>query len=89
MIKTEGEHDKMLVRAYGLMDAKPNTKEMEELKKLTKSIEEYEDKNYPIFEIHGNSHNSNPAEDTIAIVMTTLYFVVIAIVIVLCILGYA
>lgn len=47
-IKTEEEYQQALSKIEKLFDAKPNTKEGEELDRLVKLIEEYESKHYPI-----------------------------------------
>ncbi len=48
IIKTEKEYELALQRLDEIFDAKPNTKEGDELELLALIIEEYEDKNYEI-----------------------------------------
>jgi HTH-type transcriptional regulator/antitoxin HigA len=47
-IKTEQDYLNMLNRIENLMDAKPNTPQMDELEILTTLIEAYEEQNYKI-----------------------------------------
>lgn len=47
-ISSEVEYQQVLLEIEKLFDAKPLTKGGEELEKLFKLIEQYEDKNYPI-----------------------------------------
>ena len=47
-IKTEQDYNQALERLEIIFDAKPNTKEGEELEVLSNLIEEYENKNFPI-----------------------------------------
>ena len=48
LIKTGKDYEKALSRIEGLMDAKPDTSEMDELELLTALVEMYEEQNYPI-----------------------------------------
>ena len=48
LIKTEEEYEKALSRIELLMDARPDTDDMDELKRLTTLVEGYEDLHYPI-----------------------------------------
>jgi HTH-type transcriptional regulator/antitoxin HigA len=45
---TKEEYEECLKKLETLFDAKPNTKEGEELERLVKLIVEYENKHYPI-----------------------------------------
>lgn len=47
-IKTKQEYESILFRIERLMDAKAGTPELEELKRLTLLVEDYEDIHYPI-----------------------------------------
>ncbi len=47
-IKSEQEYQEILLKIEELFDAKPNKKEGEELDRLVKLIEDYENKHYPI-----------------------------------------
>jgi HTH-type transcriptional regulator/antitoxin HigA len=47
-IKTEQEYQEILLKLEKLFDAKPNTKQGEELDRLVKLIEDWENKMYPI-----------------------------------------
>ena len=47
-INSEEEYFEVLLKIEKLFDAKPNTKEGEELDRLVKLIEDYESKHYPI-----------------------------------------
>ena len=48
LIKTEKDYEKALSRIEGLMDAAPDTPEMDELELLTALVEMYEDRHFPI-----------------------------------------
>ena len=48
LIKNEKDCDIALSRLEQLMDAKPDTAEMDELELLTALVEMYEDRHYPI-----------------------------------------
>ncbi len=47
-IKSEADYDAALARVDGLMDARPNTPEGDELDVLVTLIEKYEEQHYPI-----------------------------------------
>ena len=47
-IKSKQEYQEVLSKIEELFDAKPNTKEGDELDRLVKIIEDYENENYPI-----------------------------------------
>jgi len=47
-IKSEADYDTTLARIDGLMDARPNTPEGDELDVLVTLIEKYEEQHYPI-----------------------------------------
>lgn len=47
-IKTEQDYNQALQRLEIIFDAKPNTKEGEELETLANLINEYENENFPI-----------------------------------------
>jgi len=48
LIKNEEDYKKALSRIEELMDAKPDTPEMDELELMTALVEMYEDRHYPI-----------------------------------------
>ena len=47
-IKSEKEYQEVLLKLEELFDAKPNTKEGEELERLVKLIEDWENENYKL-----------------------------------------
>jgi HTH-type transcriptional regulator/antitoxin HigA len=47
-IKTQQEYQEILIRIEKLFEAQPNTEEGEELLRLVRLVEEYENKHYPI-----------------------------------------
>jgi len=48
LIKNEEDYKKALSRIEELMDAQPDTPEMDELELMTALVEMYEDRHYPI-----------------------------------------
>ena len=48
LIKNEEDYKKALSRIEELMDAQPDTPEMDELELMTAMVEMYEDRHYPI-----------------------------------------
>ena len=48
MIQTEAEYNAVMRRLDALMDAEPGTPEGDELERLSKEIEVYEEKHHPI-----------------------------------------
>lgn len=48
LIKNETDHDEALERIEQLMDAEPDTAEMDELELLTALVEMYEEKHFPV-----------------------------------------
>ena len=47
-ITNSEEYDKAIKRIWEIFDAKPNTKEGEELIELVTAVEDYEEVNYPM-----------------------------------------
>lgn len=47
-ITNSEEYDKAIKRIWEIFDAKPNTKEGEELIELVTAVEDYEEANYPM-----------------------------------------
>ena len=47
-LKTEHEYEDALARIDKIMDAEPGTPEMDELKRLVRVVEIYEDEHYPM-----------------------------------------